>query len=185
MSNTRIRQPKAALLAQMQAVIAGLQKHFPNGQFTFGNTAYTTAALVTLFQSVITALTQLNAAQASAKDAVTALTGVTATMGPVFLSLKRNLQNTYGTTSTTLADFGLQPQKARTPLTVEQKAAAKAKAEATRKARGTTSKKQKLAVTGNVVGVTVTPITASSSSEPSVQPATVPANAPPTGTSAK
>jgi TPP-dependent 2-oxoacid decarboxylase len=183
MSNTRIRQPKAALLAQMQAVIAGLQKHFPNVQFTFGNTAYTT--LVTLFQSVITALTQLNAAQASAKDAVTALTGVTATMKPVFLSLKRNLQNTYGTTSTTLADFGLQPQKARTPMTVEQKAAAKAKAEATRKARGTTSKKQKLAVTGNVVGVTVTPITASSSSEPSVQPATVPANAPPTGTSAK
>ena len=182
--DTQISQSKAAVLAQMQAVIVGLQKHFPNGQFTFGNTAYATAALVTLFQGVIDAINVVNAAQLSAKDAVASLNGAIAKAGPVFLSLKHNLQNTYGTASTTLADFGLQPEKARTPMTIEQKAAAKAKALATRKARGTTSKKQKLAVTGNVVGVTVTPITASSSTEPS-QPATAPANAPPTGTSAK
>jgi hypothetical protein len=169
----------------MQALIAGLQKHYPSGQFTFGNVAYTTAALVTLFQSVITAITNVNAAQASAKDAVASMNGAIATMGPVFLALKNNLQNTYGTTSTTLADFGLEPEKARTPLTVEEKAAAKAKAKATREARGTTGSKQKLAVTGNVVGVTVTPITASPSAQPPAQPATAPANAPPAGTSAK
>jgi hypothetical protein len=70
-----------------------------------------------------------------------------------------------------LADFGLQPPKARAPLTSEQKTAATVKAIATRKARGTTSKKQKLAISGHVIGVTVTPIT-----EPAASPAAQPAS---------
>src|SRR5581483_8311817 len=59
-----------------------------------------------------------------------------------------------------LADFGLTPKKARTPQTVEAKAAATAKREATRAARNTMGAKQKLKVKGNVVGVSVTPVTA-------------------------
>ena len=66
---------------------------------------------------------------------------------------------TFGDSPEVLADFGLAPKKARKPLTVEQKAAAKAKRDATRKARGTTSKKQKSQVKGDVTGVTITPIT--------------------------
>ena len=50
----------------MQAVIVGLQKHFPNGQFTLGNTAYTTAALVTLFQGVIDAINRRERGASSA-----------------------------------------------------------------------------------------------------------------------
>jgi len=44
-----------------------------------------------------------------------------------------------------LADFGLKARKARAPPTTEQKAAAKAKAEATREARGTKGPKAKKA----------------------------------------
>jgi hypothetical protein len=70
-----------------------------------------------------------------------------------------------------LVDFGLAPKKARAPLTTEQRAAVKAKAAATRAARGTLGKKQKLLVKGQVTGVVVTPVTA-----------TPPASAPPKGT---
>jgi hypothetical protein len=58
----------------------------------------------------------------------------------------------------TLAVFGLKPPKARVPLTTAQRAAKTAKAEATRIARGTASKKQKAAIKGNVAGVTITPL---------------------------
>ena len=84
----------------------------------------------------------------------------------------------FGQSPDMLADFGLMPKKARKPLTAEQLAAAKAKAAATRKARGTAGSVQKSLITGNLVGVTVTPITASTAT-PSPEPVT--ASAPATG----
>src|SRR5271165_3963291 len=57
-----------------------------------------------------------------------------------------------------LADFGLKPRKTPAPRTPAQKAASAAKAKATRTARNTMGPVQKLAVKGNVVGVTVTPV---------------------------
>ena len=184
MSNTRLMESKAAALARMQAMIAGLQKHAPNGQFTLGNVPYTTDALVTLFLSLIAAITAVNSEQVQVRDAVTALRGVEATVAPVYGALKRNLRTTYGTASQTLADFGLEAIKARAPLSGEEMAAAAAKAKATRVARGTTSKKAKLGVTGNVTGVTVTPNTVvPAPASPVAQPATATANAPSTGSS--
>jgi hypothetical protein len=66
----------------------------------------------------------------------------------------------YGSQPDVLADFGIQTPKARAQLTVEAKAAASAKRAATRAARNTMGSKQKKGVKGNVVGVTVTPVTA-------------------------
>ncbi|HEY6459629.1 MAG TPA: hypothetical protein VIY73_05735 [Polyangiaceae bacterium] len=167
MSTTHTMPTKAAALASMQAVIDGLQKHFPDAQFTLGNVTYTTPMLVELFESLIAAITKANGSQAIARDDVAAMHGVLAQVDPVYLALTRNLRTTYGAVTQTLADFGIKPTKARTPLTVEQLAAAQAKAKATRAARGTASKKQKAAITGNVTGVTVTPVTAAT-----VKPAT-------------
>jgi hypothetical protein len=90
-----------------------------------------------------------------------------------------------------LADFGLKAKKARTPLTVEQKAAVVAKNAATRLARGTKGATQKLGVTGAVTGVVVTPVTAakpaaavaSGTSTPVGSPAAGATTAPPTHTS--
>ncbi|HEY8088450.1 MAG TPA: hypothetical protein VIF09_11410 [Polyangiaceae bacterium] len=167
-------------------MISGLQKHYPNGQFLFGNATYTTVMLVPLFQSLIDAITRVNAAQASAKDIVAAMRGVEANVAPVFQGLKQDLLHTYGTASQTLTDFGLLPRKVPAPRTAEQKAAAAAKAKATRAARGTGSKKSKSTVTGNVVGITVTPITvAPVVATPSAQPATGTSSAPSTGTPTK
>jgi hypothetical protein len=157
---------KAAALAAVQALIAGTQKHFPNGSLTFGNTTYTSASLITLLQSVANAITALNAAQLAAKHALTTLQGVLAQVEPVMQVYERFLQATFDNAAPTLADFGLEPRKEPTPLTSEEKAAAAAKARATRLARGTTSKKQKLTVKGNVTGITVTPITAPTAAPP-------------------
>ena len=95
-----------------------------------------------------------------------------ASVGPVIQAYTHTLQETYGTDTETLADYGIEPRKSPTPLTTEQKSAAVAKAEATRKARGTTGKKAKLAIKGNVTGVEVTPVTApANAAAPAAQPA--------------
>lgn len=103
------------------------------------------------------------AAQARATEAVAAMRALEAEVSPVFLNLKSSLLNTCGPSATTLADYGLEPPKARTPLTSEQQAAAVAKARATREARGTRSAKQARLITEQVSGIVVTPVTTTTS----------------------
>jgi len=180
-------QSKAATLAQLQALITGLQKQFPSGQFTLGNTAFTTATLVQALQSLVDAFNAVTAAQATAKVAVATLAATLAKVGPIVLALQHNLLSMFGNATDTLALFGLEPRKAPAPRTSVENAAAAAKAKATRIARGTASPKQKLTVTGNVTGVQVIPITAPASATPSAQPApaTPTAPAPSGGTAGK
>jgi hypothetical protein len=185
MSNTKSSKSKATTLAQLQALITGLQKQFPSGQFTLGNTVFTTAALVQAFQSLIDAFNAVTTAQANAKVAVATLRATVAKVGPVIRALKNNLLGTFGNAADILALFGLEPRKAPAPRTGEEIAAATAKAKATRIARGTTSKKKKLAVTGNVTGIQMTPITTSVDVAPSAQLATATPTAPPQGTAGK
>ena len=114
-----------------------------------------------LFESVITAMANETAARAGATDAVAAMNGAVAKAGPVVPVPQE--QPPQHQRHCDVDSRGLrppEPPKARTPLTSAEKTAAAAKAKATRAARGTTSKKAKLKVTGNVTGVTVTPITA-------------------------
>jgi hypothetical protein len=185
MSNSTSKNTKAAALALVQALIAGTLKHYPNGTFTLGNTTYTTASLVALLQSLANTMIALNVAQLGAKDALATQQGTKATVGPVVEAYQRFVQAAFSNATTTLADFGLAPPKVRTPLTAAQLAARAAKAAATREARGTTSKKKKLAITGNVTGVTVTPITAPTAAPPSAQTVSTAPSAPIPGTATK
>jgi hypothetical protein len=171
MSTTR-RPTKAQALAGVQALIAGTQKHFPNGTFTIGNAAFTTASLVGLLQSLEDAMTKQNASSAAARDALAALRERESQVGPVIQDFRTILVAQFGDASQTLADFGLAPRKAHTPLTVEQKAEVNAKREATRKARGTKGPKAKLAIKGTVTAPAATP------------PAPAPASATPAAPSA-
>jgi hypothetical protein len=152
---------QAALLAGVQALIAGTQKHFPNGQFTLGNTAYTTASLVQVLQDLADAYAAVATVRSTAKDALAALGSTEAKVEPVIRDYESFLRATFRNATAQLGDFGLRAPKARTPMTPETRIAAAAKARATRLARGTTSKKQKLAIHGDVTGVIVTPVTAS------------------------
>jgi len=156
----------AGLLAHVQALISGTEKHIPNGSFTIGNVAYTTASLVQVFQNLIAAITALDAAHVALKDAIAALKATKAAVVPIMAAYRRIVQGMYAGATQTLADFGIAPPKARKPRTSQENAAAAAKAKSTRKARGTTSRKQKLAVKGDVTGVIVTPVTDPSVAEP-------------------
>jgi hypothetical protein len=153
MSNTQ-KPSKAVALARVQALIAGTQKHTPNGSLTFGNATYTSASLVQLLQGLVAAMATLNAVQTSAKDAMSALRDVQAKVGPVLRAYRRYLIATYGSAAQTLADYGLEPPKARTPLTSAAQATAVLKLRATRTARGTTSKKKKAAIKGTLDATT-------------------------------
>lgn len=176
---------KAAALAHVQAIIAGTTKHFPNGSFTFGNTTYTSASLIQAFQGLASAMQARNAAETGAKDALTAEQAAQAQIGPILRAYERLVLATFASASQTLADFGLTPPKARTPLTTQQLAAQAAKAKATRIARGTTSRKKKLAIKGDVTGVVVTPVTAPTTASPPAQPASTTSGVPTAGTATK
>jgi hypothetical protein len=171
MSSTTSRTSKVATLTLVQALIAGTQKHFPSGTFTLGGTAYTTATLVPIFQDLANALSALNAAHVQLKDAGLTLQGVAAKVNPVVRDYRRFVLAAFSTAPQQLADFGLQAPKPHKPLTTEKRAVATAKMRATRKARGTTSKKQKLAVKGDVTSVNITPVTEPTASAPAATPA--------------
>jgi hypothetical protein len=170
MSSITSKQNKATALARVQALIAGTQKLLPNGQFTFGSTAYTTASLVQALQGLADAFAPVDAAHASVKDSVAALRAMEAKVAPLQRAYRSYLRATFSNAAE-LSEFGLPAPKASTPLTAEQRIVATAKAAATRKARGTTSKKQKLAVKGDVTGVIVTPVTHPASATPPAAPA--------------
>jgi hypothetical protein len=201
MSNITSTNTKASALAQVQAIIAGTTKHFPNGSFTIGGTVYTAASLIQVFQGLADAMTAQNAAEAGAKDALAAEHAAQVQVGPILRAYKRLVLAAFANATQTLADFGLEPPRARTPLTTVQRAARSAKARATRAARGTTSKKQKLAVKGHVTGVIVTPVTAPTTptagappdapvspvtpASPPAQPVSTASSAPATGAATK
>jgi hypothetical protein len=153
---------KASALAGVRALIAGTQKHTPTGSLTFGGASYTIGTLVQLFQSLVDAMTAHDEAEATAKDLLAALRDVAAKVHPVLGAYKKYLVATYGSATQSLADYGLKPPKAPAPRTVEQKAASAAQLRATRKARGTTSKKQKASIKGVVTPAPETPAAAPS-----------------------
>jgi hypothetical protein len=146
MSSTE-KPTKGKALANVQALIAGTQKHVPTG-LTIGNATFTQTSLTTLLQSLVDAMQKQSAAQKAARDALTELRDVQSHVGPIIKGLRVVLVGMFGNASQTLADFGLAPHKARAPLTVEKKAAATARAKATRIARATKGPKAKLAIKG-------------------------------------
>ena len=180
---------KQNAVSRAEALSEGTAKHFTNAsqQLTIGGVVYTVTQVNANLQEIVDLRTATTSAQASAKAGVAA---ETTKLPPLLLFLAAYVayvKATFGNSPTVLADFGLPTKKARKPLTTEEKAAAAAKAKATREARGTKGKVAIREITGNVIGVNVTPITApvAPATGPAPQPA-APANAstPATGASA-
>jgi hypothetical protein len=141
------KQAQNTTIAELQAAIAGVQKRFPNQQFTLGGKAFTTAQLVALFQSLIDVMKAAVAASAARSKAVADVKSLKATVMPVHADLLAFVEATLGRDPTVLADFGEQPKARKTP-TAAEKAAAVQKREATRVARHTSGPVQKKAVKG-------------------------------------
>ena len=163
MSSNGSKVNKASLQTRIRDLIAGTQKHASNGQVSFGSKSYDAATLVKLFQSLADALDAADAARTRWQDALATVRGLRSSVLPIVQGYREWIAVTYAGTPSMLADYGVSPRKAPTPPTAEQKAAAALKRKATRAARGTLGSVQKKGVKGDVVGITVTPVTSTAS----------------------
>jgi hypothetical protein len=170
---------KVTLAKRALDLIAGTQKHTPNGSFTLGSAVFTTANIVQLLQGLADALAAVDIAKAGWQDALKSVDDEHAKVVPILRTYQSWLLVTYGNAPATLADYGLAPRKRATPPSADVKAAAVVKREATRKARHTMGKKQKAEITGTVPATT--PATDAPASPP-VAPS--PVASAPTGASA-
>jgi hypothetical protein len=138
--------------------MAGIDKHITSS-ITINGTAYTPAALKAVFQSQITTIDDNQALRKQLSDGVANAKTLAKTVDTMFQLLRSTLIGQYGKNANAiLNDFGMTVPKTPGPKTVDAKATAQAKRTATRAARHTKGAVQKKAVTGNVVGITVTPV---------------------------
>ena len=160
-------------------LVAGAQKHLSNmAQLMFDGGTTTPAQVETSLKALATLRTDVDAARTVLKAKLADEKAQGPTLRAEMLAFVVFVRAMFGNSPDVLADFGLLPKKARTPMTPVQKAAAAAKAKATRAARGTTGKRKKLAIKGDVTGILVTPVTANPPPAPTAPSAP---GTPPTG----
>jgi hypothetical protein len=152
------RNTSQLTVAQLAALIAGIQKYAANATFMVASQAITAAQAVTLFQTLHDTSAATDAAKAAWKQTLAADKVGEAQNGALAREIRDAIALMFSNAAATLQAFGLSPRKPPTPLSVAARAAANAKAKATREARGTKGSVQKAAITGNVSGVTITPI---------------------------
>jgi hypothetical protein len=149
---------KEQIIQQYQKLASGLASVAPNGAFPYGGQIYTTQQIGVLIAAYLKTAVAVAPARAAWIEAAQVQEQVEATSGKILEGIRDVIGLAYATSPTTLGTLGIAPRKKPAPLSVEALAAAKAKAAATRAARGTTSKKQKALITGNVTGVNITPV---------------------------
>jgi hypothetical protein len=167
--NKRSKTAESTLAASLAA---GTQKHLSTmTSIMVGGSTTTPAAAEAQLTALSTLRTSVDAARTALEAKIATETAQLPALRVFLVAFVAFVRGTFGNSPDVLADFGLAPKKARTPLTTEQKAARAAKAKATRAARGTTGKKAKLAVKGNVTGVVVTPVTSAPATTAAPEPA--------------
>jgi len=131
-----------------QQILAGIEEDLQSmPSFPLGGTIYTPATLAAFIQSRIDAANQIVTARAAWLDAVKAYQALDARGAVIVADLRNVLIAAFGRESPKLAHFGLVAPR-RPTLTPEAKVAAAKRRKATRKARRTLGKKQKLEITG-------------------------------------
>ena len=137
---------KATRQNSNRKIVGAIKKHL-SGTVTLEGVKYTPAKLAKMFQEGIgiadataTAAKTWHVAVATEKENTQALAGVQ-------LSLRNHVSATFGETGTEFSDFGFTPRAVRA-VDVATKAEAVEKRGATRAARHTMGKRQKLEVTG-------------------------------------
>jgi len=154
-------QSIALTQAQLQALITGIPEYCSTTVFNVAGQTFTAPQAVAFLTTVQNAGTAIAATRAAWKAAIQAAEKNNAGDGVVAHEIREAIALQFSNAPTTLNAFAIAPRKKAKPLTVEARAAATAKARATRLARGTESKKQKATISGNVTGVTITPVTSS------------------------
>ena len=157
---TKKKNSKKKMAALAASMATGTQKYSATlTAILVDGKPYTPAQAITLLQAFVALRSAVDAANAAYKGKL----ADERAEGPALVTFLDGYESfvmtAFNGQPEILADFGLAPKKARTPLTAEQKAAATVKRNATRKARGIIPKKEKMAIKGNVTGILVTPVT--------------------------
>ena len=155
-------KPKKALtLDQLQHLQANLPVVCPSLVVTVDGQRLAVPDMLPMISQLIAAEQVVPQAKAEWLDAIHDLAKLQASKGQVLRQVCAVIELMYKTDFVSLGLLGITPRKERHPLTVEQKLAAAEKLRATRKARGTTSKKQRSKIKGSVTGVVIAPVTRS------------------------
>ncbi len=170
---TKEKTNNAVQLAADQALIDGLVKHAATlvTLLVAGSTVPTTD-LVTVLKARIAAIKLALTTKATFMAAVAAAHAEIANTAALVSGARQALKIAFAGQIETLGDFGLKPRKAPTPLTPAKKAAAVAKAKATRAARHTMGAKQKAEITGATAAAAAPATPPAATTEPA-QPAPV------------
>jgi hypothetical protein len=155
---------KPLTLAEYQALVTGIPTYCPTATLLIAGQTFTAPQAVTYISAVLAAVSATATAKTDWKGARIAEEAIVAQCGATVQTVREVIGAMFSNTPTTLAALAITPKKPRTPLSAEARAAANAKAKATRAARGTMSKAKKALIVGNVTGVSITPITSSQSS---------------------
>ena len=176
MANGGNKGTKIELQTSYIALIAGLQQNYqPGDVFDLPMGQMTRDQIIAEFQTFVNAAEATRSSNQAWRQDVQAERAAELAAAPVRTSVKAVLVGRYGKSSTQLLNYGIPPAKVPTVKSPAVKAAALAKSEATRAARGTKGSVQKQSITGNVTGVVITPVTAG---------APVPVTAPAAGSNA-
>jgi hypothetical protein len=151
---------KVVLQASYQALVNGLQSTYqPTDTFNTTEGTYTRDELIAQFNTFIGTGETTKAARQEWLAATEAEQAALLQVAPLRAAVRSVLQARFGKTGLGLAKFGFSPAKVPQKSTTT-KAGAVAKTKATRTARHTMGKVQKQGITGDVVGITVTPLVA-------------------------
>ena len=163
-TTTRNKGTRAALAKQLAV---GAQKHMQAGSsLSVGGALLTLVQIVAMLQGFAALRDDVDAARAALRAKVAVEVAQALAMNAFINAFVKIVRGMFGNQPDVLADFGLAPTKARTPPTAEERAAAVAKREATRAARGTKGAKAKQAIKGNVTGVTIAPVVTAPATPP-------------------
>ncbi|MHB8421086.1 MAG: hypothetical protein ACYDCL_23705 [Myxococcales bacterium] len=141
----------SSLEAELESMDAGVLKDIPaTSTLTLNGSALTQAQIDTQIKTYLSTIEAADLAKAQYQTALVARRNQAIEARDFYLQLKRAVTAYFGTQSALLVDFGLKPAKARAVRTSAELALTAAKRKQTREARGTTSKKQKLAINPSV-----------------------------------
>jgi hypothetical protein len=148
------RRSKVDLEAQFQALIAGLLAYYqPSDPFIMSDGTYTRDQLIARFQAFVSAAEHTKSDYQTWRTDVASEQALLTQVLPLRAGVRGIVQARFGKQGPQVLQFGFTP--AKTPVrTAASKALAAQKGAATRKARGTLSKKEKAAIHGTVPTVT-------------------------------
>jgi hypothetical protein len=174
-----IATQKITVEAEYEALINGMNTELANvDPIVLIEQSYPRAALIAEFQKRVDAAEATKTARNNLHTCVAQEKTVQTEVAPLRMAMKQYLQSRYGKNSPKLQLFGFTQAK-KPAKTVASKMAAVTNAKATRVARNTMGKKQKLKVKGAPSPGGTTPSAASSASAPAATPATTVHVAPP------